>query len=59
LIDRIFEMSPEQLDAHFNSYTDLKSKASLFSQMGLKHDEFDKLPNITKKKVLINMTGIR
>jgi hypothetical protein len=52
-------MSPEQLDAHFNSYTDLKSKTSLFSQMGLKHDEFDKLPNITKKKVLINMTGIR
>ena len=27
--------------------------------MALKQEEFDKLTNITKKKVLINMTGVR
>lgn len=27
--------------------------------MGLKQEEFDRLPSITKKKILINMTGIK
>ena len=52
-------MSPEQLDAHFKNYAGSTKNGSLFSQMNLKHEEFDKLPSITKKKVLINMTGVR
>ena len=50
-------MSPEQLDAHFKSY--VHAKNSFFSQMSLVQGDFDKLPSITKKKVLINMTGVR
>jgi len=55
-------MTPEQLDSHFKGYTGSQSsssKGSIFSQMTLKQDEFEKLPSITKKKVLINMTGVR
>lgn len=57
LVDKIFEMSPEQLDAHFKSY--VHAKNSFFSQMSLVQGDFEKLPSITKKKVLINMTGVR
>jgi hypothetical protein len=34
-------------------------QSSVFAQMALKQEEFEKLPSITKKKVLINMTGVR
>ncbi len=66
LIDRIFEMSPDQLDSHFKTYAAVPASADkktqknhLFEQMDLKADDFEKLPSITKKKVLINMTGLR
>ena len=39
------------------SYT--SSEGGVFSQMSLKQEEFEKIPSITKKKVLINMTGVR
>ena len=52
-------MTPEQLDGHFKAYTDPSKSRQLLGQMDLKADEFDKMPSITKKKVLINMTGLR
>ena len=52
-------MTPEQLDGHFKAYTDSSKSRQLLGQMDLKADEFDKMPSITKKKVLINMTGLR
>lgn len=53
-------MGPEQLDAHFKNYTSPESgSTNVFTQMSLKQEEFEKLPSITKKKVLINMTGVR
>lgn len=52
-------MTPEQLDGHFKSYTDEDKASQVFKQMDLKGEEFEKMPSITKKKVLINMTGLR
>ena len=52
-------MTPEQLDGHFKGYTDADKMSYIFKQMDLKTDEFEKMPSITKKKVLINMTGLR
>ena len=31
----------------------------MFAEMDLKQEDFAKLTNITKKKVLINMTGVK
>ena len=55
-------MSPEQLDSHFKLITekrDDRPSSSLYSKMNLKVEDFEKLPSITKKKVLINMTTVR
>lgn len=53
-------MNPEQLDQHFKVMTEKKNdRPSLFSSMSLMSEDFEKLPSITKKKVLINLTTVR
>ena len=52
-------MSPDQLDAQFRSYTDPSRGSHILNEMGLKPEEFEKMTGITKKKVLINMTGLK
>jgi len=52
-------MSADQLDAQFRAYTDPERGRYILNEMGLRTEEFEKMTGIAKKKVLINMTGLK
>lgn len=56
LIDTIFGMNASDLDNHFNSY--LTKQDNFFSKMNITNEDFAKVPNLAKKRILINMTNM-